>query len=274
MEFKKYKIQDRNHVRWQCYIHWATVMALALSASRLLIIFFMVTGFCVSADEQVEDLEQPENIKLESSRSISEYQLAIHNLRIKYNPYDTRVGELLLGLGLSYQIVGNHKEAIDVLSDAFLISRVNTGLFTLKDIDMLELILKSHIALGNMEKIDEVYAHMYWIYQRNYEDNDPRWLPILRRLYFWHTENAYLTTSRAYYEHRDIAFEVYDHADQIIFELTGKKNIADCFWNAQCCVTLDECAIVSLDTTLHPELSYLGSRVRKMIAWHAKYGWD
>ncbi|MFQ5661148.1 MAG: hypothetical protein ACE5GZ_12045 [Gammaproteobacteria bacterium] len=274
MDFEKSGIRDNSHVELNRRASGGVITIPTPGMVCAMFIFFLPAVFCVSADEYPARPEQPESVNTEPSRSIADYRFSIRNLEIKYSPYDPRVGEQLLGLGLAYQLSGKHKEAVKALNDAFLISRLNTGLNSLKHIDILELLLKNYIALENTGKINEVLSHMYWIYRRNYEDNDPRWLPILKRLYFWHTENAYLTTRRAYFEHRDLAFEVYDHASRIIFELTGKNNLTDCFWDDECCATLDECTIVPLDATHRTELSYLGSRLRKRIAWHARYGWD
>lgn len=193
------------------------ICALLVSSSCLF------SGYIMAVDDT------PVAVDDELVQIIANYQKDINLLLKDEGPYASELGEQLLGLGLIYQLAGVHKNAIGAFKQAFLIQRVNSGLYSLEHTKVIELLLKSYQALGDWQNVNNAYSHLYWLYSRNLKIEDPRWLPVLKRLYAWHLRAEFLDTGENAMEHMEVAQTVYDHGHQIIKDLTNDRQLADCY---------------------------------------------
>jgi TonB family protein len=120
------------------------------------------------------------------NESISRYLDSISELQRNHGAFDEQIGEQLTGIGLVYRNLGRHPEALTALNRALHINRVNHGLHSLDQIPILEQIIATNDALSDWSALDQNYHFLYWIYRRNYGADNPRLLPVLDRIGFWH----------------------------------------------------------------------------------------
>ncbi len=121
----------------------------------------------------------------EQRTSVAEYEEQIQKHQAEHGVYDPATGEYLLGVGLVHQRDGNHEQAVEALSRALQIKRVNEGLHDMSQVIILEQLLKSNIAIANWAEVDKNYHQLLWIYKRNYDFDDPRLLPIVDKVGRW-----------------------------------------------------------------------------------------
>ncbi len=119
------------------------------------------------------------------TRSIAEYEREIQAREAEHGVYDPATGEFLLSVGLVYQNDGKHDEAVDALTRALQIKRVNEGLYSTGQLLILEQLIKSNIASANWEEVDQNYQQLLWINKRNYDAGDPRLLPVVDTVGRW-----------------------------------------------------------------------------------------
>jgi tetratricopeptide (TPR) repeat protein len=144
------------------------------------------------------------------------YRDAVEAIEAGGGAYDPRLSQQLLGLGLSYQQAGRHLEAVETLSRAAHITRVNEGLFSASGIPIIEQLIESHAALGEWEEVGNRYHQMFRIHNRAFGSGDVRILPALEKLSSWHM-NAYMEELGSDpLNHLMTARNLYDSAASII----------------------------------------------------------
>jgi tetratricopeptide (TPR) repeat protein len=137
-------------------------------------------------------------------------------LEATYGPYDHRVGEHLLGLGLAYKAEGNLTGAVEVLKRALQISRVNEGLHNLNQLSILDVLIDTNTALGDWQALNQNYQHLYWVSRRGYGADDPRLQPVAERIGLWHLQAYNLDSEKAAYGHLLDAAALFETAVRII----------------------------------------------------------
>lgn len=118
-------------------------------------------------------------------RVVANLQEKIRELETELGPYDAELGEQLLSLGLANQTAREYDQAAEVLDRALHIRRVNSGLHDLGQVPILEELIKSNIGGENWDALDQNYQLLLWVYRRNYQESDPRFLPVVDRMGRW-----------------------------------------------------------------------------------------
>jgi len=122
----------------------------------------------------------------EKKQNIEKYEQLVQQLESQGGVYEVQLSEVLLDLGKTYQSLELHSEALATFKRSLQISRVNSGLYSLEQMPILEQILKSNKALQDWDRVNKNYAYLYWVNKRNYGDFDPQLLPVIDRLGKWH----------------------------------------------------------------------------------------
>lgn len=117
-----------------------------------------------------------------AKQSITRYQEKIRELQSRYGASDPRLAESLLGLGLACRAADRHEQAADAFKQALYIVRMNNGLENLDQLPYLNRLIEENTTLGRWKELDHNYYYLYWVYKRNYGDNDPRLLPVIERV--------------------------------------------------------------------------------------------
>lgn len=127
---------------------------------------------------------------------ISRYEQEIGRMMENAGPYSNPLREQYEALGELYQRSGDHVKAIATFENAMHIDRVNDGLFTLRQISLVQNIIESYMAMGNIEEVDDRQEYLYYIQQKTYEKDDPRLLAAKEAWADWNVESYLRTGAR------------------------------------------------------------------------------
>ncbi len=101
------------------------------------------------------------------SQLVTEYQAAIREAELTGGAYYPGITEHLLGLGTTLQQLNRHQEAIDVLKRGVHLARINSGLYAAEQLALLRSEIRSHMALGNFDTVDERQRYLYRVERRS-----------------------------------------------------------------------------------------------------------
>jgi hypothetical protein len=122
------------------------------------------------------------------SDSIRRYSSAVTDIELDGGAWDGGLVEELASLGRLQQQQGNHIGAIQTLDRAIHVNRINSGLYTLEQIPVVEQLIQSHMALGDWEEADIYNNYLFHVQQKAYGFDDPRLIPVLERLATWNIQ--------------------------------------------------------------------------------------
>ena len=114
--------------------------------------------------------------------SIMRYENEVKTLQSQFGASDPRLAEALLGLGLAYRHADRHEEAAAAFKQGLHVIRMNDGLHSLFQMPYLERLIEENTTLGKWQELNKNYSYLFWVYKRNYGDNDPRLLPVIDRI--------------------------------------------------------------------------------------------
>jgi tetratricopeptide (TPR) repeat protein len=147
--------------------------------------------------------------------AIAQFEQAIKDLELREGTSDPGVGELSASLAASYEQNGQHAEALEHYRRALYILRINEGLYTLRQVRLVNAIIDNAAQIADWETVADNYDYLLWVYRRNYSSDDPRWLPVVERLRRWHLAAYYLPTGRSLEEHYEAQYQLYYLAKRI-----------------------------------------------------------
>jgi hypothetical protein len=155
-------------------------------------------------------------------QNIKAYQASIGEQEALYGAYHPLVGEQLLGLGLLQQNNALYSQAVETLTRALHITRVNEGLETLNQLPIIENLITSNTELGNWEALDQNFSYFYWLNKRAYGVNDPRLLPVINRVAAWNIDAYSKGISTQPFGHLLMAEQMYENGVSIIENKFGE----------------------------------------------------
>ncbi|MFT4924221.1 MAG: tetratricopeptide (TPR) repeat protein [Phenylobacterium sp.] len=132
--------------------------------------------------------ESAKALKDKANRSILSYEEAITNLESIGGSYNGDIEQQLMSLGLAQQFLGKHQKAIKIYKRAMHLNRINEGLYSTGQVQIIERLINSHMAMAQWEEVSDRYKYLYWLGQQNYGGNDIRMLPTLHQLSRWHLQ--------------------------------------------------------------------------------------
>jgi hypothetical protein len=121
----------------------------------------------------------------EDSRALADYRAEITRIEAEQGPLASALSEPLLAAAALLSDEGRPREAVQFLRRALHVRRVNDGLHRLAHADIVEQIISMDHAIGDADALDRDYQFLYWLYRRNYGENDPRLVPVLERIARW-----------------------------------------------------------------------------------------
>lgn len=199
--------------------------------------------------EQTDEVEQAEKTGEDDEQaSVAEQlkplllqQLAlIDTIEQEQGPQNLLLSEGLLTLGKIYQLSDMHREALRAYQRALYVRRVNVGLYDQGHVRILSAQIESAAALKDWREVDNLYQHVAFIYRRNLDRFDPKWLPVLKTLYSWHINATYLNTGQTAEIHEYEAYSIRQHGEAII-TMSDKAHIKECKWlYRDCCADSEE----------------------------------
>lgn len=137
-----------------------------------------------------EEIYSEENIAL--LESIGRYKDAINNIQLTNNdPYNFELLEEYTSLGDAYRSLGQHEEAISHYDNAIQISKIQGGLYNLDQLPLLEKIIQSYLALGDMDNAGLWHEYSHYLYLENYDAADPEMVNATFSLTRWYISNFF-----------------------------------------------------------------------------------
>ena len=195
-----------------------------------------ITSACRTAGAALADGTQPVTLPVPgTSRSRAGYERAISRIQIQGGAFAYDLVPELVGLGMLEEQAGEHASAVQTFLHALFLVRMHQGLYSLVQVPLLEMLIKINGHTGHWKDVADEYDHLYWLYRRNYGDDDPRLLPILRRLGRWHINAYNKDTGRTLEQHFQAARKMRDKALSILKACGLDQKLAMCFWNKDCC---------------------------------------
>ena len=122
---------------------------------------------------------------LARQRSIDAYTAAIAELEVGGGAYNVALAEELNALGLLLQQQEEHDEAVRLFDRSVHISRINSGLHSVGQVQAIENKLASLLAAQRWAEADATFDYLFYVQKRAYGDNDPRLLPTLDSIAQW-----------------------------------------------------------------------------------------
>lgn len=122
---------------------------------------------------------------LARQRSIDAYTAAIAELEVGGGAYNAALAEELNALGLLLQQQEEHDEAVRLFDRSVHISRINSGLHSIGQVQAIENKLSSLLAAQRWAEADATFDYLFYVQKRVYGDNDPRLLPTLDSIAQW-----------------------------------------------------------------------------------------
>lgn len=107
-----------------------------------------------------------------SAREEQAWHQAIMQLESNGGAYASELSESLLGLAQTLQSQGRHEEAIRVYRRGVHLIRINEGLYTARQIPMLQGEITSHMARGNFPLADERQNYLYRVQVESLQSSD------------------------------------------------------------------------------------------------------
>ena len=163
--------------------------------SRLCLLVFLLPVAAVRAGQEAAPAatapaaEQDAQAAIDNNpgltQTIARYRDSIQQLQMQHGAFAPGLSETLLGLGDAYSQTGAHTEAAQAFKSALYISRVNSGLYSMTQLPYLYRLIEEYTSLGNLKDAGDMYSYMFWVYKRNYGDNDLRTLPPIERMQNW-----------------------------------------------------------------------------------------
>ena len=140
-------------------------------------------GGSAEGEASAKENAEPAEMRLsEAENTVSRYQTQLRKLEAENGVYNPAMAETLLSLGMAYKDMDNHNEATETFKRGLQISRINNGLQSLEQLPYLEFLIQENQATGDWEAVNDNIHYLFWLYKRNYGDNDPRLLPVIERV--------------------------------------------------------------------------------------------
>lgn len=128
------------------------------------------------ADTPIDLTDRPPEAAL-----IVEYLDAIAKTEQEGGAYAPSLTEHLLGLGTTLQQFGRHEEAIDVLKRGVHLARINAGLYSSEQIALLRSEIRSLMAMGDYELVDERQRYLYRVERQALHNSEASAEALLRQ---------------------------------------------------------------------------------------------
>lgn len=104
----------------------------------------------------------------------------------EFGAYDQRQVEPLGDLGQQQLESGDYTQALLLFKQALHVARINNGLYHESQLQILDNIIASEVALRDWEAVDNHYSYLEHLYRRLYELDDRRLENGLRKVSSWH----------------------------------------------------------------------------------------
>jgi hypothetical protein len=153
----------------------------------LLIFLSLIVSLLLAtiANAENEIISNNNNELNDVAAMIDKHRNEISSLEITHGPQHEAIGEHLFSLSKLYQSQGDHIKRLEVLQEALHIHRLNYGLESKEQLQIVEQIISTNLYLEDWMALDQSYEYYYWVNRRVYGTNSLDLLPALNRIMEW-----------------------------------------------------------------------------------------
>lgn len=146
---------------------------------------FLLTAFltCGCFFGQVQ--AQQEN-QLTSATTQAQYARLLESIESNFGPFDARLGESLLSYGDMLAQRGDHSDARVLLERALHVTRINKGLYSEEQIEIVERLIDCNVAEEHWDAVDENFRYLQLLYTRLYERGTDQWHHGIAQVSDWY----------------------------------------------------------------------------------------
>ncbi len=119
------------------------------------------------------------------SANLQALQEKVDGITGERGPYDASLIEFLFDLGRLYQEEGMHSEALDSLSQALQVVRVTDGLYSDRQLVLLERLIMSNLAEQNWQVVDDNHHLLFQLRKRQHNTGSAEYANAVIELGEW-----------------------------------------------------------------------------------------
>ncbi|MDP1933164.1 MAG: hypothetical protein Q8L60_17075 [Gammaproteobacteria bacterium] len=138
-----------------------------------------VTQAVFSQSEQSGLLYQPDMLE-------DEFVLLIEQLESDHGPFDYRLSEPLQAAGSAMEKKGDFIQALRFYDRALHVTRINSGLYSENQIEIVEALINANVSLENWIAVDNHFRYLHLLYTRLYKEGTPELNRGLAQISDWH----------------------------------------------------------------------------------------
>ncbi len=116
---------------------------------------------------------------------IAAYEQSVLALESTGGAFNAGLDQELLSLGTLWQEAGDFVKAQEAFDRALHINRVNSGLFGMGQVPIIERTIENHLARGDLVAADEQQEYLLYVQRKNFADRSVDLLPALTRFAEW-----------------------------------------------------------------------------------------
>ncbi|WP_439107360.1 hypothetical protein [Congregibacter sp.] len=144
---------------------------LGVCLGLVLVVGLAPVTVAVEVEAAQSDVLEGEEAARESLMSdVRAYTKRIQEMESNGGAFAPGLSEDLLGLGLALQRNGDHQQAVKVFKRGIHLSRINEGLYSRRQLSLLQGEIASHIALGALSEADERQRYLYRVQAKTLSD--------------------------------------------------------------------------------------------------------
>ncbi|WP_339858791.1 hypothetical protein [Pseudohongiella acticola] len=134
----------------------------------------------------MQTIAEPQDLR--ELADLTDLKESIETLEGSGDTWHPDIAESTLSLARHVQENGDHVEAIALLERAVHVSRVNHGLFSLQQVNAIEMQIESHLALDQWSEADELQQYLFYVHSRARAVDDPALIPALETFAQWNID--------------------------------------------------------------------------------------
>lgn len=161
------------------------------------------TAPLVSDEELLNELEYRLELE-EYEDAIDAAQELIGEIEVDGSFYDDALVRPLLIVGDGSRKLGNYVDALDAYDRAKHITRLNHGLTTIDQIEVVKREAATYEELGQLGKANDAYEYIFTVYNQVYKPFSPDLLPSLFDLGDWYVKTHNVFAARGLFEYAQV----------------------------------------------------------------------
>ncbi len=161
--------------------------------TRLVFDITPITDQILPLRTPVADTDESDERYQQLLNSITRYQDEIESLQQQTNnPYNFEFLEFYQSIGDANQQLGRHEEAILQYDNALQVIKVQNGLHTMDQLPLIEKIIQSYIAMGDMENATRWEEYVRYMHQQNFAPGSPEMVAATNTLADWYISSFFM----------------------------------------------------------------------------------